>query len=322
MNAAHYRKLRIAVGGGVLGFCALTFADIGDWIPATVARVALWMQFTPSLLGLMQGAGWIAAGSIAVVLLTLLFGRVYCAMLCPLGMLMDLSAWLARRTGKKRKLAYRPGLPWPRAGAVAICAAGLLAGTAVPLGLLDPYSIFGKITAATLRPALGWGNHLISSTGAFKPVDVSPVAWTTAGVAIGLLALVIVSSIFRGRLWCNTVCPVGAVLGMLSKHARFRLQIADAACVGCSMCERVCPAQLLSGCGRAAGVGDCTARPRGLQPTSLCPLAGPACGAAGGGEPISNLLQPGGAHVYAPGVGGSWALLGALCHVARPAPAA
>lgn len=246
MNAGHYRKLRIAVGCGVLGFCTLAFADIGDWIPAQSARAGLWPQFTPSLLGLAQGAGWIAAGCVAVLLLTLLCGRVYCAMLCPLGVLMDLSAWLARRTGKKRRLPYRRGRPWLRAAALGICAVGLVAGSAVPLGLLDPYSIFGKITSATLRPALGWANHRISSaSGWFHPVDVSPVAWSTAGVAIALLALVVVAAVLRGRLWCNTICPVGAVLGVFSKHAWLRLKIADSACVGCSMCERVCPAQCI-----------------------------------------------------------------------------
>jgi ferredoxin len=210
-----------------------------------VARAALWPQFTPSLLGLAHGAGWTAAGAIAVILLTLLFGRVYCAMLCPLGVMMDLSAWLARRTGKKRRLPYRSGRIWLRAASVAVCAAGLMAGSAVPLGLLDPFSIFGKISAATLRPALGWSNHLISTTGVFKPVDVSPVAWGTFGVAAGLLALVVTSAVMRGRLWCNSVCPVGAVLGFISKHARCRLQIAGANCVGCSMCERVCPAECI-----------------------------------------------------------------------------
>lgn len=245
MNATAYRRLRIAVGGGVLGFCTLAFADIGNWITAPVAKIGLWLQFTPSLLGLTRGAGWLAAGTIAVLLLTLLFGRVYCAMLCPLGVLMDLSAWLARRTGKKRKLPYRPGRPWLRVMAVGVCAAGLLAGTAAPLGLLDPYSVFGKITAATLRPALGALNHLLAATKLFNPVDVSPVAWTSAGVALGLLSLVVISAVFRGRLWCNTVCPVGAVLGFFSKHAWLRLKIADPKCVGCSMCERVCPAQCI-----------------------------------------------------------------------------
>lgn len=245
MNAAGYRRVRIAVGGLVLGFCALAFADIGNWVSVTVARTALWPQFAPSLLALTQGVGWITLGCLAVIALTLLFGRVYCAMLCPMGVLMDFSAWLARRTGKRRKLPYHPGRVWPRALAVTVCAGGLLAGTALPLALTDPYSVFGKVTAATLRPALGWINHLIATTKLINPVDVSPVAWVSVGVATGLLLLVVIAAVFRGRLWCNTVCPVGAVLGFLSKHAWFRLQIADAACVGCSMCERVCPAQCI-----------------------------------------------------------------------------
>jgi ferredoxin len=245
MNATAYRRLRIAVGGIVLGFCALAFADIGNWVSASMARTVLWPQFAPSLLNLMQGAGWISAGCVAVVVLTLLFGRIYCAMLCPLGVLMDFSARIAGRTGKKRKLPYRPGRTWLRALVVIVCAAGLLAGTALPLAFLDPYSVFGKITAATLRPLLGWINHGIAATKLINPVCVSPVAWTSAGMALGLLGLVIVSAVFRGRLWCNTVCPVGAVLGFFSKHALFRLKIADAACVGCSMCERVCPTQCI-----------------------------------------------------------------------------
>jgi len=245
MNAANYRWLRIVVGALVLGFCALAFADIGNWVSARTARALLWPQFAPSVLGLLQGAGWISAGCIAVLLLTLLCGRVYCAMLCPLGVFMDFSAWLAKRTGKRRKLPYRPGRTWLRALVVAVCAAGLIAGTALPIAFLDPYSVFGKITAATLRPALGWINHLVAATKIINPVDVSPVAWASAGVALGLLGLVLVSAVFRGRLWCNTVCPVGAVLGFFSKHALFRLKIADQACVGCSMCERVCPAQCI-----------------------------------------------------------------------------
>ena len=243
MNTVAYRRVRIAVGALTLGFCTLAFADIGHWIPAPVARAGLWLQFAPSLLELMRGAGWISAGCIAVMVLTLLFGRVYCAMLCPLGVLMDLCARLAGRAGKKRKLPYRPGKTWLRVLGVAVCAAGLLAGTAQPLAFLDPYSTLGKITSATLRPLLAWTNHLIASTKWIHPVDVSPVAWVSAGVAFGLMALVALTAILRGRLWCNTACPVGAVLGFFSKHALFRLRISDETCVGCSMCERVCPAQ-------------------------------------------------------------------------------
>jgi ferredoxin len=240
-----YQRLRIAVGGLVLGFCILAFADVAGWVPATAARVGLWFQFTPSLLSLTQEVGWISVGCIAVLLLTLVCGRIYCAMLCPLGILMDLSAWIARRTGRKRKLPYHPGHPWIRTLSIAVCVIGLMLGTAVPLGLLDPYSIFGKITSATLRPALGWLNQTLSLTGAVQPVDISPVAWITTGVALGLLVIIVISAVFRGRLWCNTVCPVGVVLGFFSRFSIFRLKIISDACVACSMCERSCPAQCI-----------------------------------------------------------------------------
>lgn len=245
MNAALYRRIRIIVGALTLGFCTLAFADVGNWVSAQVARVVLWPQFVPSLLSLGRGFGWLSVGCLAVIVLTLVFGRVYCAMFCPLGVLMDFSAWLARRTGKKRKLPYRPGKSWIRMLAVAVCVTGLLAGTMIPIAFLDPYSVFGKIISALLRPPLAWVNHTISATGMIHPVTVSPVSWITAGVALGLLLLVVLAAVAKGRLWCNTACPVGAVLGFLSKRSLFRLQIADEACVGCSMCERVCPAQCI-----------------------------------------------------------------------------
>jgi polyferredoxin len=245
MNARTYRFFRILIGGLVLVSCALVFADIGRSLGVGQIRTILWPQFVPSLSALLTGGGWLATGCIAVILLTLVFGRVYCTMLCPLGVLMDFSAWLARRTGRKRKLPYRRGRPWLRSAMVAVCVIGLTAGTAVPLAFLDPFSLFGKITGGTLRPALGTANELLAATEWINPVKVSPVAWTTTGVALGLLLLVVLAAVFRGRWWCNTVCPVGAVLGLFSKHAWLRLQIADSACIGCSMCERVCPAQCI-----------------------------------------------------------------------------
>jgi polyferredoxin len=245
MNAIHYQRIKRAVATTVLLISTLVFSDIGNWISAPLARAALWFQFTPSLLALLQGAGWIAGGCLAVILLTLLFGRVYCSMLCPLGIFMDLAARLAKRTGRKRKLPYQNGHTRIRISVIVICVAGLLLGSAQPLGFLDPYSVFGKMISATLRPLLGMLNHGISATHWIHPVDVSPVSWTMAGVAAGLMAIIAILSIRHGRLWCNSVCPVGALLGFFSKHALFRLEIAKSACVGCSMCERVCPAQCI-----------------------------------------------------------------------------
>lgn len=245
MNARTYRRVRIVVGGLVLIAMVLVFADIGRSLGVNVTRAILWPQFAPSVSGLIAGGGWLSAGCLAVIVLTLCFGRVYCAMLCPLGVLMDFCAWFSGRTGIKRKLPYRPGRTWLRGSVVLVCVIGLIAGTAVPLAFLDPYSIFGKIIGGTLRPALSTTNQVLASTSWINPVQVSPVAWATSGVALGLLLLVLAAARYRGRLWCNTICPVGAVLGFFSKFAFFRLRIADSACVGCSMCERVCPAQCI-----------------------------------------------------------------------------
>lgn len=245
MSVTAYRRIRITVGALVLGFCLIAFADVSGWLPPAVIHSGLWFQFTPSLLASLQGLAWAVACVFFILLLTLLFGRVYCAMLCPLGVLMDLSAWIGRRTGKKRKLPYRKGHTRLRAAVVVICAVGLLAGSALPLAFLDPYSLFGKITSATIRPVVGEANHLLSSTGWFLPAKWSPVAPATFAVAMLLLLAIVLTAVLRGRLWCNTLCPVGAVLGLFSRHALFRLGINADACVACSVCERTCPSQCI-----------------------------------------------------------------------------
>lgn len=245
MSTAAYRRMRIAVGGLVLASTSMVFADIGGWIPAAWTRAILWFQFTPSALSLLQGAAWISAGALLVIGLTLLFGRVYCAMLCPLGVLMDLSAWLGRRSGRKRKLPHAPARPKLRILVVALCVGGLLAGSALPLAFLDPYSLWGKISAATLRPLIGEANHGLAAIGWVHPHKWSPISTVTLSIALALLVLIVSLAIWRGRLWCNTVCPVGAVLGFFSRHSLFRLHIAKSACVACSLCERTCPSQCI-----------------------------------------------------------------------------
>ena len=245
MNAGAYRGLKWLAGLATLGFSLLAFSDVPGWISAKAIHVGLWLQFTPSVMRLVQGFSWMAAGAVAVVVLTLLFGRVYCAMLCPLGVLMDVTAWLGRRSGKRRRLPFRPGRPWLRALSVLTVLGGVAAGTAIPLAFLDPSSVFGKITASTVRPLAGWANHGLAALGFGTPADVSPTSWAAAGVGAALLLLVVLSALWRGRLWCNTVCPVGAVLGVLSRHSLFRLGISESACVACSLCEKSCPSQCI-----------------------------------------------------------------------------
>jgi len=245
MSVRSYRRLRIAVGAVVLLACTVVFADVRDWFEAPAARWLLWPQFGPSVLGFLTDPGWVAAGFLVVLGMTLLLGRVYCAMLCPLGVLMDFSAWLGRRTGARRRLSYRRGRTWLRVAVVAAAVVAVAGGSAWAAGLLEPFSLFGRIVSGTLRPLAGWANNAAALAGWTMPVEVSPVPWTVLGLALGMLGLVVVLALIRGRLWCNTLCPVGAVLGAVSKFSIYRLQIDGSECTACSMCERVCPAQCI-----------------------------------------------------------------------------
>ncbi len=241
-----YQWLRITVGTIVLVGSVAAFTDVGDRLGEALVHAFFWPQFLPSAMAFLSGAGWAALGFAAVLLLTLLFGRVYCAMLCPLGVLMDFSAWITGKRGRKRKLPWVRGVPWLRA-AVVIVGVGALAftGSMVALGMLDPFSLFGRVTTNLLRPAVGWVTNRAAFAGWADPVKISPAPLGAVLTSVGLLSLIVGLAVTRGRLWCNTLCPVGAVLGAVSKFSLFRLHLAKSECVGCSLCERTCPAQCI-----------------------------------------------------------------------------
>jgi len=241
-----YHWLRITVGTIVLVGTVVAFTDVGDRLGESLVHAFFWPQFLPSAMAFMRGAGWAALGFAAVLLLTLLFGRVYCAMLCPLGVLMDFSAWIAGKRGRLRKLPWSRGVPWLRTAVLAgVVAALAFTGSMVALGILDPFSLFGRVTTNLLRPLIGWATNRVAFAGWADPVKVSPAPLGAVLTSAGLFLLIVGLAVKRGRLWCNTMCPVGAVLGAVSKFSLFRLHLAESECVGCSLCERTCPAQCI-----------------------------------------------------------------------------
>ena len=119
-----------------------------------------WMakiQFLPAVLALNVGI------VIALVVLTLVFGRVYCSVICPLGIMQDLFAWFGKR-GKKRKYhySYSPEKKGWRYGFLALFLLMLVAGIGSGAALLAPYSSFGRIVSNLLAPLYGWGNNLLA----------------------------------------------------------------------------------------------------------------------------------------------------------------
>ena len=203
-------------------------------------------QFVPSLLGIFTGG---AIFFIFLMVLTLLFGRVYCSTLCPLGIYQDIVIRVANRfkSKKKRLLRYDKPYNWIRYGFLLVVGLLFAAGTTYPLALLDPYSNWGRIS----NELIGKLEQLIHNglSDIFpETVYYRAFAYFSMGAfafALLILLLVTVLSAFRGRLYCNTICPVGAFLGLTSKFAIFKPTINREACNSCKLCSMKCKSQCI-----------------------------------------------------------------------------
>jgi polyferredoxin len=245
MKARHYRWLRYGVGSSVLAVALGLFTGVFASAPGGVGKFLTGFQFLPNVFAAMKGSSVALAVVAGLLLLTLLFGRVYCAMLCPLGLWMDLVARLAGKSGNKRHLPWHPGHPYLRVLVFAALLGSLATGSVIAMGFLDPYSFFGRMISGTLRPAFAHTSNFLAARGWVDPVIFYPDAWLTILLGGSLLLLISAFAIWRGRLWCNTLCPVGAVLGLVSKWSLFGIRLTPSKCVACARCEKVCPSQCI-----------------------------------------------------------------------------
>ncbi|MDI1248948.1 MAG: 4Fe-4S binding protein [Lacunisphaera sp.] len=247
------RYLRIAVALLVLGGFSAAFSDFRHLLPAGLGPWLASTQLIPSFVALATGSLF-ALGGVLVILLTLLAGRVYCSALCPLGILQDVISRLADLVRRKpHRLPPAKPLTWLRQLFLWGTVAGVLAGwSGLTLALLDPYSNFGRIAATLFRPVLTLGNNALVdlSAGLGLPgPNRLDLAATGAGLLVllpaAVLVLLTVMTVLRGRLFCNTICPVGTLLGFIANRAVFRLRLDQSSCTKCTECLRHCKAQCI-----------------------------------------------------------------------------
>lgn len=199
------------------------------------------VQFLPALLALNAGV------VLGLVLLTLLFGRVYCSVVCPLGVMQDVFAWFGKRA-KKNRYAWSPARNVLRYSLLGALVVAVALGFNAAVALLAPYSAYGRIAQNLLAPFWQWGNNLLAymaeraDSYAFYSVDVWIRSGVTFGIALATLIIIGVLAWRNGRTWCNAVCPVGTVLGFLSRFSLFRPVIDTSKCNGCGLCARNCKA--------------------------------------------------------------------------------
>jgi len=153
------KKLRVAVSLLFFLVIGLYFIDFtGSW-HSKPTHLFLHLQFIPSLLQFLGTFSAVALGFALVILLTLLFGRIYCSTICPLGTLQDLFIYLSKKISPKRKIyKYKEPSNWLRYGFLVLTAASLASGFILPVNLLDPYSAFGKMGHNLAWPVITLGN--------------------------------------------------------------------------------------------------------------------------------------------------------------------
>jgi ferredoxin len=231
-------------------FTTLIFIDFRDLFTENHVNYIVFLQFAPSLLKFITIFALSALGFFVIILLTVFFGRVYCSTICPLGILQDLFGRAGKLFKKKKRYKYLKARNILRNTILVLVILSALISSVLLLNLLDPYSLYGKIANGLFRPVGVWINNslagILENMNIFVlyQKDQFPVHFATIIFPIIAFLAILYLSWKYGRLYCNTICPVGTWLGWISKIAIFKIKINNDNCIKCGKCAFECK----SGC--------------------------------------------------------------------------
>ena len=232
------RKIRTILAVVFFALITLLFLDF----TGTAHHWLSWMakiQFLPAVLALNVGV------VVGLVLLTLVFGRIYCSVICPLGVFQDV---LARLRRKKNKYNYSKEVKWLRYPVLVLFVIALVAGVGAVFQLLAPYSSYGRIATMIFQPIWMLGNNVLGTIAeradsyVFYTVDVWMKSLPVLVIALVTLVILFILAWRGGRTYCNTICPVGTILSFLARFSFLKIRFDADKCKNCSMCSKNCKA--------------------------------------------------------------------------------
>ncbi len=250
---AYLKKIRVVVSLFFFLMIGLFFIDFRHYFSESFISGLLFFQFVPSVLLFIKTLGIAAIGFILILVLTIFFGRVYCSSFCPLGTLQDFFSRFSNRYILKRKrYRFSNAQNYLRFVILALTIILFISGTSLLVNLLDPYSNFGRFFTYFGKPAVVETNNFISGIlgkwGYYSlyPVKLPTIRIEVILVSLAMLILITWLSFARGRMYCNTVCPVGACLGLISRYSLVRVSIDENSCNQCGKCAAVCKAECMN----------------------------------------------------------------------------
>lgn len=235
------RKIRIVLATVMLIGITWLFVDF-------TGTAHQWFSWMPKLQLLEAILALNVVALVFLIAMTLVFGRIYCSIICPLGILQDIIGWVGKKV-KKNRYTFSKALSWLRYTMLGVMVVALVAGIGSIVQLLAPYSAFGRIATTLLQPLYKMGNNVLAAISehydnyAFYHTETGvPNITIVLAVACVTLVVLAVLAYRNGRTYCNTICPVGTVLSFLSRFSWMKIQFDADKCKNCSLCTKNCKA--------------------------------------------------------------------------------
>ena len=237
------RKIRIVLAAVMLIGITWLFVDF----TGTARHLFSWMAKLQALEAILALN---VAVMVGLAVLTLVFGRIYCSVICPLGIMQDVFGWLGKKV-KKNRYTYSKEVKWLRYPLLIVFIIALLAGIGTLFQLLAPYSAFGRIATNLLQPVWQAGNNVLASIAeyydsyAFYHTNIWLRALPSLVISIVTLVILAVLAWRNGRTYCNTICPVGTFLSFFSRFSFLKIHFDVEKCKNCSLCTKNCKASCI-----------------------------------------------------------------------------
>ncbi len=277
MKLSRLKILRIIISLIFFILLSALFLDFKNFFSPKFTNYFTYLQFFPSLLKFLNHQGIAAAGFIFILIITIIFGRIYCSSLCPLGTLQDIFSRISKIIFKKKHFHHRKPQSLLRYSLLSFSILSWILGSLIVIILLDPYSNFGRIFTQIFKQILLLLNNLLAElltkfdiyllyTIEFNKINPSLIIYPVL-----FLISVFLFSFLSGRLFCNTICPVGTLLGLISKFSLFKIKIDSKNCISCNLCERVCKSECIDKINKEVDFSRCVSCYNCL---SVCPTNG------------------------------------------------